>query len=135
MCSVESATCPVVESDRSSKVTRRNFKVDISFKEHDTGQTVVDNILTIQNKFSTHFKGSFLLSTHHQSDDTCDKPYHAGNVNNGSRTSYIPTVGHGIKHCSYLNGAFLPDLINGKHKEVVYRKEIQLQLIPRSFFH
>lgn len=57
----------VVDSDRSWEVTRRNFKTDVSFKEHSTGQTVIDHILTIQNKFPTHFKDRFLLSTHHQS--------------------------------------------------------------------
>jgi len=65
MCSVESAACPVVDTDRSWEVTRRTFKADISFKEHSTGQAVVDHILKTQNKFPTHFKDGFLLSISH----------------------------------------------------------------------
>lgn len=64
--SVESATCPVVDSDRSWEVSIRNFKADISFKEHSTGQAVVDHFLIIQNYFPVHLKNRFLLSTCHQ---------------------------------------------------------------------
>lgn len=67
VCSVESATCPVVDSDRSWEVSIRNFKADVSFKEHSTEQAIVDHFLIIQNNFPIHFKDRFLLSTCHQS--------------------------------------------------------------------
>lgn len=57
----------MLDNDSSWEFSRRNFRADISFKEHNTEQTIIDYILTIQNKFPTHFEDRFLSSTLHQS--------------------------------------------------------------------
>lgn len=124
MRSIESAPCPVVDSDRSWEVSIRNFRADISFKDQRTGQAVVDHFLIIQNYFPVRFKDRFLLST---CKLTCDKLYHAGKASDATRISYVSKVG--LKHFRYLNDALLPVFIKDKHNDMLYRGKKKKRLI------